>query len=107
MFGHIIPFPYKMAATAIVVVAIFSFGFVKGTSYESAKFEKSRLTLQKELFDLSDQLSVMNAQNLRLVKEREELTHDLETQALEATGSSNPGVSATGGLQRLNTRWGR
>lgn len=107
MFGRVIPIPYKVAAIAIAVVAIFGFGFLKGQDYANVKFEKARLALQDELFDLADDLSVLNAENLRLSKEREELIYDLETQALEAPGADNLGVSATGGLQRLNSRWGR
>lgn len=103
----IIPTPYKLAAIAIAVVAIFGFGFLKGQDHAEAKFEKTRLALQDELFDLADDLSVLNAENLRLLKEREELVNDLETQALEAPGADNPGVAATGGLQRLDSRWGR
>lgn len=101
-----IPLPYKIAAIAIAVVAVFSFGFIKGQERATAKFEKARIALQEELFDLSEDLSNKNRENLRLAQEREELIHDLETQALEAPGADNPGVGSDG-LSRLHSRWGR
>lgn len=103
----LIPLPYKLAAMAIAVAAVFGYGYMKGQDHAEAKFEKARHNLQQELFDLADDLSVMNTENLQLIAEREELIHDLEIQAIEAPGSDNPGVGSTGGLQRLNSRWGR
>ena len=102
-----IPLPYKLAAIAIVVAAVFGYGYMKGQDHAESKFEKARQNLQQKLFDLADDLSVKNSEYLQLLKEREELIHDLEIQAIEAPGSDNPGVGSTGGLQRLDSRWER
>ncbi len=102
----LIPLPYKIAAVAFIVASAFGFGYHKGTVNQVEKFEADRQQLQTDLLQLSDDLSAKNAEILRLSKEREELVNDLETQAYEAEGSSGPGVGSTGGLQRLEQRWG-
>ena len=85
---------------------VFAYGYHKGTVNQIEKFEEDRQQLQTDLLDLSDDLRAKNAEILRLSKEREELVNDLENQAYEAEGSDAPGVSSTGGLQRLEQRWG-
>ncbi len=107
MFGKIIPLPYKLAAVAIAVVVIFGFGFLKGSTSEIRKQEKARIALQEEIFDLADDLSVKNAEILKLNQDKKDLIYDLEQEAISAKGSSGPGIATTGGLQRLERRWGK
>ncbi len=102
----LIPTPYKLAAIVFAVVVIFGFGFKTGTDRQLAKQEVIRLELQEDLFDLADDISVKNAEILALQQKQEELAHELETEAYQAEGSSAPGISTTGGLQRLERRWG-
>lgn len=85
----------------------FAYGYHKGTVSQIQKFEADRQELQDEILDLNEDLSVKNAENLQLLKDKEELAYELENEALNAAGSSNPGVGSTGGLQRLESRWGR
>lgn len=84
----------------------FAYGIHKGTVWQIQKQEDDRLALQEQLFDLADDLSVKNSEILRLQEERKGLINDLEQAATEAVGSDNPGVATTGGLQRLEQRWG-
>lgn len=84
----------------------FAYGVHKGTVWQIEKYQKEKVFLQNEILDLNADLQLMNAEMLRLNRLREELINELETQALEADGASNPGVAATGGLQRLERRWG-
>lgn len=84
----------------------FAYGIHKGTVWEKDRNEAARQELQQEIFDLSDSLSVKNAELLRLTREREGLINELENEAIEADGADAPGVSGTGGLQRLERRWG-
>ena len=107
MFGKIIPLPYKLAAIIIVVVVIFGFGFLKGSTSEIRKQEKARIALQEEIFDLSDDLSVKNTEILKLNQDKKDLIYELEQEALDAKGSSGPGIATTGGLQRLERRWSK
>lgn len=99
-----------MVGGAILSLAMlggaFAFGFHRGTVSEIRKQEEARLELQEDLFDLADELSLRNAEILRLQREREGLINDLEEQALDANGADNPGVVSTGGLLRLEQRWG-
>lgn len=95
-----------LVATVALLGAAFAYGYHKGTVNQIAKFEEDRQELQDELLDLNESLSVKNAEILRLNREREGLINELETQAINAEGSSAPGVATTGGLQRLERRWG-
>lgn len=93
--------------TALALVGgAFAFGWHKGSVNQIRKAEEARQELQEELLDLSEDLAEKNAELLRMNREKEELINDLEQQALQAEGSSAPGVSSTGGLQRLERRWG-
>lgn len=84
----------------------FAYGYHKGTVAQIEKFEADRQQLQTDLLDLSDDIRAKNAEILRLNAEKEGLINDLENQAYTAEGSSAPGVSSTGGLLRLEQRWG-
>lgn len=83
----------------------FAYGVHKGTVWQVEKYQEEKVALQNEILDLNADLQLMNAEMLRLNRLREELINELETQALQADGASNPGVAATGGLQRLERRW--
>ena len=94
------------ALTLTVIGGVFASGFYKGTTSQKEKFEDDRQKLQTELLDLSDDIRTKNDEILRLNAEKAGLIYDLENQAYAAEGSSNLGVSSTGGLQRLEERWG-
>lgn len=83
----------------------FAYGVHKGTVWQVEKFQEQKQALQDEILDLNLDLNVKNAEILRLNREKEGLINDLEEQALAAEGADNPGVAATGGLQRLERRW--
>ena len=97
----------------IILVSIFAltggafvYGYTKGTTNEIKKAVEAKQALQEELLDLNDDLMAKNAEILRLTREREGLIDELENQAITADGSSAPGIATTGGLQRLERRWG-
>jgi hypothetical protein len=95
-----------LVATLSLLGGAFAYGYHKGTVNQIEKFEDDRQELQNDLLDLNETLSVKNAEILRLNREKEGLINELENQALTAEGSSAPGVATTGGLQRLERRWG-
>lgn len=99
---------YLIAAiTSLALLAgAFGYGVHKGTVWQVQKFEADRQNLQEEILDLNVSLQDRAAEIERLQAERQELIHDLEQAALDAVGAGNPGVAATGGLQRLENRWG-
>jgi len=84
----------------------FAYGVHKGTVWQVEAYQEQKQELQAEIFDLNLDLNEKNAEILRLNREKEGLINDLEQQALEAKGADNPGVAATGGLRRLEQRWG-
>lgn len=94
-----------IAALALLGGAFF-YGYHKGTANQIRKFEDDRQQLQTELLDLSEDLHAKNAELLDAQREKEDLINELEQQASDAVGSSNPGIGSTGGLQRLEKRWG-
>ncbi len=96
-----------IVASLALLGGSFAFGFHRGTINEIKKAETQRVQLQEDLLDLNVDLSAKNAEILRLNKEREGLINELENEAVEAEGSSGPGVGTTGGLQRLERRWGK
>lgn len=95
-----------LAVALSLMGGAFAYGIHKGTIWEKTRTEEKRQELQEEILDLNEDLSVKNAEILRLNREREDLINDLEQQAIQAPGSDNPGVGSTGGLQRLERRWG-
>ena len=98
--------PYIYTALVVLLLGSFAYGYHKGSISEIAKYEKSRLALQEEIFDLADDISIKNIEILRLQQEQQELIYDLEIEATNAEGSNSLGVTANGGLQRLERRWG-
>ena len=102
--------PQKYLIMLVTVLALtggaFAYGYHKGTVNQVEKAVEAKQELQEELLDLNDDLMTKNAELLRLTREREGLIDELENQAITAEGSSAPGVFTTGGLQRLERRWG-
>lgn len=100
----------KELIAGVAVLALlggtFAYGYHKGTVNQIEKFEEDRQELQTDLLDLADQIREKNSIILREQREKEDLINELEEQANSAVGSGNPGVSTTGGLQRLEKRWG-
>lgn len=92
--------------TVALLGASFAYGYHKGVVASQKNFEDKRIELQEEILDLNANLSVLNIKNLKLAKEKEDLIDELENQATTAEGSSGPGIATTGGLQRLERRWG-
>ncbi len=95
-----------LVGTLAIIGGSFAYGYHKGSVTTANRFEDKRIELQEEILDLNEYLSVLNAENLLLRKEKEDLINDLEKQALNAEGASAPGVATTGGLYRLERRWG-
>ena len=95
-----------LVSALALIGGAFAYGFHKGTISQIAQFEKDRVKLQTEVLDLADDLREKNSELLRAQKEKEGLIYELENQAMDAEGSSGPGVGTTGGLQRLEKRWG-
>lgn len=95
-----------LAITLAVLGAAFGYGVHKGTIWQVQKSEADRQALQDEILDLNLTLNERAAEILRLEAERKELVNDLENQAITAEGSDGPGIATTGGLQRLEQRWG-
>lgn len=97
-----------MGLTALALLGgAFAYGYHKGAVNQIEKFEADRVKLQTEILDLNKDLSERSAEIVRLQREREGLINELENEAITAPGSSNPGVAATGGLRRLEERWGK
>lgn len=97
--------PYMLLAFLVLLGGSFSYGWVKGSAFEYEKFEKDRLALQQDAFDLADEINLKNAEILVLQQKQKELAHELEQEALSAEGANTPGIAATGGLRRLEKRW--
>lgn len=97
--------PYILAASVTAVAASFTFGYMKGGDAEASKHEAARQETQKQLDDLGDTIRDQAIQLDAYIKERQDLVLELEKQAVSSTGAGNPGVTANGGLQRLQQRW--
>ena len=110
-----IPLPgqkYAYFALAFLLAVGASFGYGRFSGYRNGieaqkqKTETARLATQEELFELGETILIQANELERLQRERVQLVHDLEQSAIQAPGSSNPGVAANGGLLRLQRRWG-
>lgn len=96
-----------MAGAALAFTAgVFFYGVNRGTVWTTKKFEAKQAELQEQVFDLTENIQERNDEILRIQRERDQLAFDLEMEAIDAPGSSGPGVGTTGGLQRLERRWG-
>ena len=98
---------FIMGGVALALTAgVFFYGVNRGTVWTTKRFEAKQAELQQEVFDLTEEIQEKNDEILRIQREREALAFELETEALQAPGSDGPGVGTTGGLQRLERRWG-
>ncbi|MCA1806889.1 MAG: hypothetical protein LC687_03365 [Actinobacteria bacterium] len=93
-------------AALAVIGGAFAFGYYRGSVAEIRKIEQARAITQEELFDLADTVREQNEELRRIQLEKQELINALEEQATTAEGADNPGVGSTGGLRRLERRWG-
>lgn len=84
----------------------FAYGYYKGSLAELQKIAEKTAETQEELFDLADTVRQQTEELRRFQREKEELIDALEEEATVAPGSDNPGITTTGGLQRLERRWG-
>lgn len=96
-----------LVATVALLGAAFAYGYHKGTVNQIQKFEDDRQQLQNDILDLNVSLQERADEIRRLRTEKEGLINELENAALDAEGADAPGVAATGGLQRLEKRWGQ
>lgn len=95
-----------MLVMALAVTAgAYGFGYHRGSLAQVVKIAEETAKTQEELFDLSDTVMKQTAILRQLTLDKQELINALEQEATSATGSDSPGVSTTGGLQRLQRRW--
>jgi cob(I)alamin adenosyltransferase len=97
---------YGVLASLILSGASFFYGKFEGRAAQRADHEIARQATQQELFDLGEALSMKAAEIETLQRERAQYVQEIENQALDSVGSSNPGISPGGGLRRLELRWG-
>lgn len=97
---------YGLIGALALAGASFFFGFHKGSVAEIYKSEITRLHTQEQLFILGEALSIKAAEIETLKRERAQYVQEIENEALGSVGASNPGISAGGGLLRLERRWG-
>tara|TARA_R110000765_G_scaffold297405_1_gene392505 strand:- start:214 stop:540 length:327 start_codon:yes stop_codon:yes gene_type:complete len=102
--------PYKILIAASLIGASFVVGNLRGYSsgvtHEKSVQAKARAETQAELNRIGEKVAAQAGALLAMEKEREDLVQSLENDALDAAGSDRLGVSATGGLRRLQQRWG-
>lgn len=84
----------------------FAYGYHKGSLAELQKIADKTAETQEKLFDLADTVREQTEELRRLQSEKKDLINALEEEATVVAGSDNPGVATTGGLQRLERRWG-
>ena len=94
-----------IAALAFIGGA-YSYGYHKGSLAEVQKIAEKTAETQQELLDLNEVVRMQTEALRQAQREKEELIYALEEEARSAPGSGNPGVDSTGGLQRLERRWG-
>lgn len=95
-----------LVSALALIAGAFAYGYHKGSVAEIRKIENERVKIQKKLFDLSDIVRKQAGELRRLQREKEDLVNALEDEATKAPGSDAGGVATTGGLQRLERRWG-
>jgi metallophosphoesterase superfamily enzyme len=84
----------------------FAYGYHKGSVSEIQKIADRTAEKQQELLDLGDVVRMQTEALRQLKREKEDLINALEEEATVAPGSNNPGIATTGGMQRLERRWG-
>jgi len=84
----------------------FVYGYHKGSLAELTKIAEKTAETQEDLFDLNEVIRKQTEALRQAEREREELIDALEEEASVAAGSDGPGVVTTGGMQRLERRWG-
>lgn len=82
-------------------------GYDAGVAHERAAINAARAKTQDELDRLGEKVAAQAGALLALQRERESLVRSLENEALVAPGADRPGVADTGGLYRLQQRWGK
>ena len=82
-------------------------GYNNGVSHERAVQYAARARTQIELDRLGEKVAQQAGELLALQRERESIVQSLENEALDALGADRPGVADTGGLRRLEQRWGQ
>ena len=104
---------YAIIAVASLAMSGTSFfvgkwkGYNNGVSHERAVQDAARARTQMELDRLGEKVAQQAGELLAVQRERESLVQSLENEAFDAPGAGLPGVSDTGGLLRLEQRWGQ
>ena len=100
-------YAYTLLASLAFVGGAYWYGVSVGTEKEKVRQEKARQVTQKELDNLSEVIATQALGLERLKSERLSLVQKLENEAISAPSGKCPGVAATGGLRRLEQRWGQ
>lgn len=100
-------YAYMLLASLALAGGAYFYGVGVGTDNEKARQEELRKETQIELDDLSETIADQALELERLKTERLTLVQQLENEAVSAPGAQSPGVATTGGLQRLEQRWGQ
>jgi septal ring factor EnvC (AmiA/AmiB activator) len=95
-----------LVSALALMAGAFAYGYHKGSVAEIQKIADKTAETQEELFDLADTVRLQADKLRQLQREKEDLVNALEQEALVAEGSESSGVATTGGLQRLERRWG-
>lgn len=82
-------------------------GYNNGVAHERSVQAEARARTQSELDRLGEKVAQQAGELLAIKRERESLVQSLENEALSAAGADRPGVADTGGLHRLEQRWGQ
>lgn len=104
---------YAIIAAAFLATSGASFfvgmwkGYNNGVAHERAVQDAALAQTQIELDRLGEKVVQQAGELLALQRERESLVWSLENKAFDAPGADRPGVADTGGLRRLEQRWGQ
>lgn len=100
-------YAYMLLVSLALAGGAYFYGVGVGTDNEKARQEEARKATQEELDDLSETIATQALELERLKSERLSLVQQLENEAISAPGADSPGIAATGGLRRLEQRWGQ
>ena len=101
---------YLTIAAVLAYPALYGLGLWqghgRGVDAAEARADAARAALQVEVNGLGEKNAQLAGALLALQRERDALGQALENEARDAVGADRPGIADTGGLQRLQRRWG-
>lgn len=100
-------YAYMLLVFLALVGGAYFYGISVGTNKEKARLEKLQKETQLELNNLSETIADQALELELLKSERLSLVQQLENEAVSASGAQSPGIATTGGLRRLEQRWGQ